>query len=102
MFADEYIYALTEKCSSRKKEYVKVKIKIPYLKCVKTIDKCPELEVGDLLLRLTNRIWHGGYEYVVCKRRDDGKTFEFRIEHLEDCFEIEEVEEEKLIWGGCE
>ena len=103
MFDEEYVYALASyRKTSRKKKYMKAVVKIPYLKCVKTIEKCPDLEVGDLLLRLANRIWHGGYEYVVCRRRDDGKEFEFRIDHL-DCFEIEEVEEEKLIWyGGCE
>ena len=104
MFTDEYIYALTSeglRRTSRKKEYMKARIKIPYLKCVKTIDKCPELEVGDLLLRLQeDEIWFGGYEYAVCKRRDDGMTFKFRTEHLDDCFEIEEVEEERLIWMG--
>ena len=99
MFSDEYISAL-KSANGLEVERVKAIVKLPYLKCIKTIDTCQDLEVGDLLLRQSGEIWHGGYEYVVCKRRDDGEIFKFRIDHLEDCFEIEEVEEERLIWMG--
>lgn len=77
---------------------LKVKSTLPYLKCVKEIEACPELAVGDLLWGQEHReIWPGGYEYVVCTRRDDGRIIKFRVEHLEDCFEIEEVEEERWV-----
>lgn len=77
---------------------LKVTSKLPYLKCIKEIESCPDLSVGDLLWGKENReIWPGGYEYVVCARREDGRIFKFRVEHLEDCFEIEEVEEERWV-----
>ena len=66
-----------------------------YLKCVKEIEACPELSVGDLLWGQEHReIWPGGYEYVVCARREDGRIIKFRVDHLEDCFEVVEVEDE--------
>lgn len=74
----------------------RVKTNLPYLKCVKTIDACPELAIGDLLWGMGNReIWPGGYEYVVCTRRSDGAVIKFRVDHLEECFEIEYVEDER-------
>ena len=87
------------------------KVSIPYLKCVKEIPTCPGLEVGDLLFPHPSprEHWMGGYEYAVCRRRDDGMVFKFRIEHLDDCFEVEQVEEGPDEWrangddvdGGC-
>lgn len=75
-----------------------VKSTVPYLKCIKAIDACPELEVGDLLWGQEHReIWPGGYEYVVCVRRDDGKIIKFRVDHLEDCFEVVNVDDEQVI-----
>lgn len=71
-----------------------------YLKCVKEIEACPELAVGDLLWQHTREIWPGGYEYVVCRRREDGEVIKFRVDHLEDCFEIVEVEDE--YWLGAQ
>ena len=77
---------------------MKVVTNFPYLKCIKKIDSCPELEVGDLLWGQENReILPGGYEYAVCVRRDDGRIIKFRVEHLEDCFEEEIVEEERWV-----
>lgn len=64
-----------------------------YLKCIKEIEACPDLKVGDLLWNQTREIWPGGYEYVAMVRRDDGRIIKFRVEHLEDCFEEAEVEE---------
>ena len=75
-----------------------VHMKVPYLKCVKEIPSCPELEIGDLLWGQEMReIWPGGYEYVVCHRRGDGMVLKFRVDHLDDCFEVVEVEEERLV-----
>lgn len=75
-----------------------VKTKFPYLKCVKKIEACPDLEVGDLLWGSVHReIFPGGYEYCVCTRRDDGHVFKFRACHLDDCFEVVEVEEERWV-----
>ena len=69
-----------------------------YLKCVKEIEACPELSVGDLLWGQEHReIWPGGYEYVVCVRREDGRIIKFRVDHLEDCFEVVEVEDENWV-----
>lgn len=67
---------------------------VPYLKCVCEIPACPDLKVGDLLRKVTHRIMPGGYEYVMCSRRGDGKAVMFRIEHLEECFEVVEVDDE--------
>lgn len=72
---------------------MKITYPAKYLKCVKEIDACPDLEVGDLLWGQTREIWPGGYEYVAMVRRDDGRVLKFRVEHLEDCFEEVEVEE---------
>ena len=70
----------------------------PYLKCVKAIPACPDLEVGDLLWGSYEReIWEGGYEYVVTHRREDGRTIRFRADHLDDCFEVVEVEDRRWI-----
>lgn len=75
---------------------VKVVTNFPYLRCVKAIEACPELEVGDLLWgQYAREILPGGYEYVVTHRRDDGLIIKFRVEHLEDCFEVEYVEDER-------
>ena len=68
-----------------------------YLKCVKSIDACPELDVGDIVWSYAREIWEGGYEYVVARRVSDGKVIKFRVSHLEDCFELEKVEEERCI-----
>jgi len=76
---------------------LKVTTNFPYLKCIKKIEACPELEVGDLLWGQTREIWPGGYEYVAMVRRDDGRVLKFRVEHLEDCFEEIEVEEERYL-----
>lgn len=77
---------------------LKVTSKLPYLKCIKAIEACPELAVGDLLWGSEHReIWPGGYEYVVCTRREDGAVIKFRVEHLDDCFEIVEVEDEQWV-----
>lgn len=76
---------------------VKATTKLPYLKCVKEIEACPELRVGDLLWGQTREILPGGYEYVSCVRREDGRVLKFRVEHLADCFEVEDVEEERWI-----
>lgn len=76
-----------------KAKQVKVKMTFPYLRCVKEVPSCPKIEVGDLLHSQTREIAHG-YEYVTCIRREDGKPVTFRVEHLEDCFEIVEVEDE--------
>ena len=75
-----------------------VELEMPYLRCVKAIDACPELAVGDLLWGQWHReIWPGGYEYVVCHRRDDGAVIKFRVDHLEECFEeVTEVDEHWL------
>lgn len=67
------------------------------LRCVKAIESCPELEVGDLLYKVTHEIWPGGYEYVVTNRVRDGRPIKFRVEHLEDCFELDMVKRE--IWA---
>lgn len=91
MFSDEYIEMLKEINGMH------VTNKYPYLKCVKTIDACPELEVGDLLWSIAREIMEGGYEYAVCQRREDGKIIKFRAYHLEDCFEVVEVEEERCV-----
>ena len=75
-----------------------VRMKLPYLKCVKAIPACPKLEVGDLLWGQDHReIWPGGYEYVVCHRLSDGMVLKFRVDHLEDCFEVVEVEEKHWV-----
>lgn len=66
---------------------------LPYLKCIKEIPACPELAVGDLLWKQAHEIQPGGYEYAVCVRREDGVIIKFRVEHLDDCFELEAVEE---------
>lgn len=76
---------------------LKVTSNLPYLKCVKKIEACPELEVGDLLWGQTREIWPGGYEYVACHRREDGAVIKFRVEHLEDCFEVVDVEDEQWL-----
>lgn len=64
-----------------------------YLKCTAEIEACPELKVGDLLWKERYEILPGGYEYVCCIRRSDGALIKFRIDHLDDCFEIVEVED---------
>jgi len=77
---------------------IKVTATVPYLKCVKEIEACPELAVGDLLWGSEHReIWPGGYEYVVCTRREDGRVIKFRADHLDECFEIVDVEEEQYL-----
>ena len=76
---------------------VKVSYMAKYLKCIREIEACPELAVGDLLWNQTREIWPGGYEYVVMVRRDDGRVLKFRVEHLDDCFEEVEIEEEKYV-----
>jgi hypothetical protein len=76
---------------------VKVTYPAKYLKCVKEIDSCPELAIGDLLWNQTREIWPGGYEYVAMVRRDDGRVLKFRVEHLEDCFEEVNIEEEMYV-----
>lgn len=76
---------------------VKITTNLPYLKCIKEIPACPELAVGDLLWQQAREIWDGGYEYVVCHRRNDGAVIKFRVDHLEDCFEVVEVEDERWI-----
>lgn len=84
-----------------------VRMTVPYLRCTKAIKACPKLEVGDLLYRMSNEVWPGGYEYIVCRRRSDGEIIKFRIEHLCECFEIEQIEEKYHGWfghkkkGGC-
>ncbi len=73
-------------------------IEYEVLRCVKAIESCPELEVGDLLIRLDgNEIHAGGYEYVVTNRVSDWRKIKFRVEHLEDCFELDIVKRE--IWA---
>lgn len=76
---------------------MKMTTNLPYLKCVKEIPACPELAVGDLLWQQAREIWEGGYEYVVCYRRNDGAVIKFRVDHLDDCFEVVEVEDERWI-----
>lgn len=76
---------------------LRVTSKMPYLKCIKEIAACPELAVGDLLWGQTREIMPGGYEYVAMVRRDDGRVIKFRVEHLEDCFEVVEVEDERWV-----
>lgn len=65
-----------------------MKINVNLLKCVKTIRSCRDLRVGDLLYKTSYEIRPGGYEYVICHRINDGARIEFRIDHLEDCFEV--------------
>lgn len=77
---------------------MKITSNLPYLRCIKAIDACPELVVGDLLWREASEIWPGGYEYVVCHRRSDGAVIKFRIDHLEDCFEVVDVEDTQWTW----
>ena len=73
----------------------------PYLKCVREIPSCPDLHVGDLLWGAYEReIWDGGYEYAVTHRREDGRTIRFRIEHLDDCFELVDVEDRRWVHGS--
>lgn len=74
-----------------------VTLSMPYLRCVKAIEACPELEVGDLIWAHTREIWDGGYEYVVASRRGDGEVIKFRVDHLDDCFVEEDVEDEHWI-----
>lgn len=76
---------------------IKVTYPAKYLKCVKEIDSCPELAIGDLLWNQVREIWPGGYEYVAMVRRDDGRVLKFRVEYLEDCFEEVEIEEEGYV-----
>lgn len=76
---------------------IKITATVPYLKCVKEIEACPDLAIGDLLWNQTREIWPGGYEYVSMVRRDDGRVLKFRVEHLEDCFEQVEIEEDKWV-----
>lgn len=59
------------------------------LRCVKAIDACPELAVGDRLWRVASEIWPGGYEYVVTRRMSDNAVIKFRADHLGDCFELD-------------
>lgn len=68
-----------------------------YLRCVREIPACPVLEVGDLLWKVAQEADEGGYEYVICRRRGDGMVIRFRVEHLGDCFEVEEVEDGHLL-----
>lgn len=99
MFSDEYVRTLKYMNGETMSDAMeRVSVELPYLRCVKEIGACPELEVGDLLMRIGNEIWRGGYEYVVCRRRDDGKTIRFRIDHLDDCFEVEMVTESRIMW----
>ena len=76
---------------------IKVTYPAKYLKCVKEIDSCPELAIGDLLWNQVREIWPGGYEYVAMVRRDDGRVLKFRVDYLEDCFEEVEIEEEGYV-----
>lgn len=76
---------------------IKMSTTMPYLKCVKAIESCPGLEVGDLLWGGTRDIWPGGYEYATYVRREDGHVFQFRVDHLDECFEIVDVEDERWL-----
>lgn len=76
---------------------IKVTYPAKYLKCVKEIDSCPELAIGDLLWNQVREIWPGGYEYVAMVRRDDGRVLKFRVDYLEDCFEEVEIAEEGYV-----
>lgn len=69
------------------------------LRCVKGIDACPELSVGDRLWKVASEIWPGGYEYVVTHRLADRAVIKFRADHLDDCFELEEVPVEDYMKG---
>lgn len=65
-----------------------------YLRCVKAIPSCPMLDVGDLVWKVGHHIEPGGYEYVTLRRRGDLMRFSVRLSHLEDHFEIVEVDDE--------
>lgn len=67
--------------------------KIPYLKCVSEIPSCDGIAVGDLLWKRGTEIHEGGYEYAVLRRRGDLREFRVRQERLDECFEVEEVDE---------
>lgn len=64
-----------------------------YLKCIRAVPGTPDLKVGDLLWQVTREIWPGGYEMMVCNRRGDGAVIKFRVDHLDECFEIVEVDD---------
>lgn len=76
------------------------KANVNLLKCVKAIPSCRDLRVGDLLFKNAHEIRPGGYEYVVCHRISDGARIDFRIDHLEDCFEVVS-EEVRAHRHGC-
>lgn len=67
--------------------------KIPYLKCVSEVPSCDGIAVGDLLWKRSTEIHEGGYEYAVLRRRGDLREFRVRQERLDECFEVEEVDE---------
>lgn len=69
------------------------------LRCVKEIGACQELSVGDRLWRVASEIRPGGYEYVVTWRLSDHAIIKFRVGHLDDCFELEEVPIEDYMNG---
>ena len=62
------------------------------LKCVKVIESCPNLAVGDMLWKGAYEILPGGYEYAVCRRGSDNAVIKVRVDHLEECFEVVDVE----------
>ena len=62
------------------------------LKCVKGIESCPNLAVGDMLWKVAYEILPGGYEYAVCRRGSDNSVIKVRVDHLEECFEVVDVE----------
>ena len=64
---------------------------VHFLKCIKAIEACPNLAVGDMLWKVAYEILPGGYEYVVCRRKGDHAVIKFRVDHLADCFEVVDV-----------
>ena len=54
------------------------------------------VRIRDFLLDLQfSKRFHAEVTLVV--RRDDGRVIKFRVEHLDDCFEEVEVEEERYL-----
>lgn len=103
IFHDEYMRALgngnatiTEEEPSGYFSAHMQEVTYPLLKCVRPIQACPILEVGDLLFKVTEEI-RECYEYVVCQRKSDGMTISFRIERLSECFEVVDVTEKIIV-----
>ena len=68
------------------------------LKCVKEIEACPNLAVGDILWKVAYEILPGGYEYAVLRRDSDRVVVKVRVDHLEECFEVIDVPVESDIY----